>query len=202
MIDFSLITTSFGLIFLAELPDKTALATTVLSSGHSKSPSKHAPLLIWLGVCSAFLLHTLIAVLMGQWISSLAHPQWIRWISALIFLIFAYLNWEASRSTETDGDSESQKNKTHGPFLQSFLMIAVAEAGDLTQVTTLMLAANHQNTLSVFIGAMTALACVAGLAVTLGKWIGKTFPQKKIQMVSAFVFLGIAVFLLNPLDWF
>ena len=44
----------FGTIFLVELPDKTFIATLVLST-------RFRPLLVWIGVASAFLVQTLVA---------------------------------------------------------------------------------------------------------------------------------------------
>ena len=70
--DWKLLATTFGAVFVAELGDKTQLATLSLSSG------KVNRLTVFLGSASALVCTSLIAVLAGDIISRYVPPQYIR----------------------------------------------------------------------------------------------------------------------------
>ena len=63
-LDFATAAVVFGTIFLVELPDKTFIATLVMST-------RWRPLLVWIGVSLAFFVQTAVAVLAGGLISRL-----------------------------------------------------------------------------------------------------------------------------------
>ena len=70
--DFKILMTTFGLVFLAELGDKTQLATLLLSSG---SDSK---LSVFIGSAGALILCSLLAVLAGAAVSRWVPEHYIR----------------------------------------------------------------------------------------------------------------------------
>ena len=83
--DWKLLTSTFGLIFLAELGDKTQLATlTLAASGRSR-------LLVFLGAASALVLTSAIAVLVGEGIARVVPEVWIRRAAGLGFLVLGAL---------------------------------------------------------------------------------------------------------------
>ncbi len=73
-----IILTVFALVFVAELPDKTMIATLIMGS-------RYRPVLVWLGASLAFFIHAVIAVAVGQLLQLLPH----RWIEAVTALLFA-----------------------------------------------------------------------------------------------------------------
>ena len=77
---FSILITSFSTIFLAELGDKTQLATLMLSAQSGR------PLLIFTGAALALISTSLLGVLIGQWISNNLPRQRFTVISGLIML--------------------------------------------------------------------------------------------------------------------
>src|SRR5947209_16078713 len=80
-----LFATVFGVIFLAELPDKTALAALVLAT-------RHRPLPVFLGASLALTVQSVIAVACGALLSKLP-SQWVHIGSGLLFLVCAVLMW-------------------------------------------------------------------------------------------------------------
>ena len=67
----------FAVIFLAELPDKTMIATLIMGS-------RSRPLLVWIGVTAAFGVHAALAVVAGRLIALLPHTL-VEAITALLF---------------------------------------------------------------------------------------------------------------------
>tara|TARA_B100000579_G_scaffold435179_1_gene457814 strand:+ start:4175 stop:4528 length:354 start_codon:yes stop_codon:yes gene_type:complete len=77
---FTILITSFSTIFLAELGDKTQLATLILSAQSGR------PLIIFIGAAFALILTSLLGVLIGQWISNNLPRQSFTLVSGIIML--------------------------------------------------------------------------------------------------------------------
>src|SRR5260221_3766420 len=67
LMDFALVATCFAVVFVAELPDKTALASLVLGT-------RYRPLFVFAGVAAAFAVHVVLAVRAGRLLLLLPHP--------------------------------------------------------------------------------------------------------------------------------
>lgn len=189
MVDLVVIALTFAAIFVVELPDKTFIATLVLST-------KFRPLFVWIGVGLAFLAQTLIAVALGKAASFL--PDTVVHVgAALMFLVGAIiLLREARTHGAAEGEAEEDYVATAGEaqgfkvVLTSFLVLFAAEWGDLSQLLTLSLVAKYDDPVSVFIGAWGALLAVSGLAVIVGRVL-----LARIKL-SALHYLGASVCLL------
>ena len=77
---FSILITSFSTIFLAELGDKTQLATLILSAQSGR------PLLIFIAAALALISTSLLGVLIGRWIANNLPRQRFTLVSGLIML--------------------------------------------------------------------------------------------------------------------
>ena len=153
----------FALIFVAELPDKTMIATLIMGS-------RYRPILVWIGATAAFAVHAGIAVLAGGLLALLPH----RWVEAVTALLFAggaaYLLLVPEKEQEEEGAAEVDEAPAGlGPVGTAFLVIFVGEFGDLTQILTANLVAKYHQPLPVFIGAFAALATVAALGAFGGR---------------------------------
>ena len=78
---FNILITSFSTIFLAELGDKTQLATLMLSAQSGR------PVIIFIGAAFALISTSLLGVLIGQWIANNLPRQRFTLISGLIMVI-------------------------------------------------------------------------------------------------------------------
>jgi putative Ca2+/H+ antiporter (TMEM165/GDT1 family) len=167
--DLAIVGLTFAAIFLVELPDKTFIATLVLST-------RFRPLLVWLGVGAAFALQTGIAVGLGA-AASLLPITWVRIAAAVLFGVGAVLLFREARSADEEepGAEDEFAARAGGPkqglkaVAASFLVLFAAEWGDLSQLLTLSLVAKYDDPASVFVGALGALLAVSGLAVLVGR---------------------------------
>ena len=189
--NYQLFVSTFALIFVAELPDKTAFATLILAT-------KNNPWAIFLGACGAFVVQSLVAVLFGQFISLLPHS--ITQIGAgILFLIFAFLMWRKKEEGEDPDLSKKSSSSRTGfwkPAAHSFMVIFIAEWGDLTQLATATLVANNKQPLTIFLSATLALWTVSGLAVFIGHKMKSKINPQWIQKIAAIAFFGVGIYML------
>lgn len=189
LVDLLVIAITFGTIFVVELPDKTFLATLVLST-------KYRPLFVWIGVGLAFAVQTLIAVGLGK-AAALLPPDLVHGVAAALFLIGAVLLIREARSHAADDDgsefAERAKDVAGVKAIgASFLVLFAAEWGDLSQVLTLSLAAKYDDPISVYIGALGALLLVSGLAVIAGRTLMRFIPIHVLHYLGAAVCVILA----------
>lgn len=189
MFDIAVIATVFGLIFVAELPDKTAVATLVLAT---KYPARW----VFSGIAAAFVVHVVIAVAAGSLIGLLPRRP-VEAVVGVLFLLGAVLLWR-----EASGGDEEDEQADDVPADAGFWKIAglgfgvimVAEFGDLTQILTANLAAKYSNPISVGLGAVLALWSVALVAIFGGKTLLRLIPIGWIVRLAAVVMVGLAVY--------
>ncbi|MBU1162550.1 MAG: TMEM165/GDT1 family protein [Proteobacteria bacterium] len=79
--DFKVFITTFGLVFLAELGDKTQLATLCLSANYNSKIS------VFLGSAFALIVSSLLAVLFGAVLSRLLPPNYIHVGAGIFFIV-------------------------------------------------------------------------------------------------------------------
>jgi putative Ca2+/H+ antiporter (TMEM165/GDT1 family) len=184
--------TAFGVVFLAELPDKTMFATLLLATRY---PRKSA---VWLGVASAYTMHVVVASLLGTVISRLPTEP-LRYVIGAIFVVAGgYLLWSSRRKSEVveeAGTTETARS-WRSTFVVSAATIGVAEFADITQLATASLAATRDSVLGVGVGAALALTCVSGIAVIAGSQVVKRVNLRIIQRVAGvfFVIVGVSTF--------
>ncbi len=81
-------------------------------------------------------------------------------------------------------------------IISTFFLVFIAELGDKTQLTTMLLSAQSGSKLSVFIGSSLALVCSSLVGVILGSVLNKYIPAVYIQKAAALAFIVIGVLLL------
>jgi Ca2+/H+ antiporter, TMEM165/GDT1 family len=192
-LDLKVFGTVFGVIFLAELPDKTAVAALLLAT-------RYRPLPVFLGAALALMVQSIVAVAAGGILSLLpARPVHIG--AGLLLLVSAVVLWRRkSVETETAEMEKLPSVKGKPTFLRAlvstFSLIFVAEWGDMTQLGTAALAARYRSPLTVFAAATLALWSVAGLAVLVGNRARALLDPEVTKRVAAVVFLLLGVALI------
>lgn len=182
----------FALIFPVELPDKTFIATLVLAT-------RYPPLQVWIGVASAFLVQTAVAVTLGGLLAQLPHEP-VQILAAAMFTLGGLLLLRgASRADAEEAEAEEEfaaKAQTPASGLRavgaSFLVLFLAEWGDLSQILTASLAARYHDPLSVGVGSFAALALIAGLAAALGRTVLRHLRLSTIRRIGGGVCLLLA----------
>jgi Ca2+/H+ antiporter, TMEM165/GDT1 family len=180
----SLVLSTFGIVFIAELPDKTALASIVMASRY---PARQVVMGAWL----AFVVQTAVAVLAGG-VLALLPLQPVRIAAGLSFLGFAVL---ALRRQSCDRELTNAHTRL-APWIASFVVIFVAEWGDLTQLVTAALVAMTGQPIPVAIGAIAALWLVTVLAAVAGARLAGVLAPTVISRVSAALFASVGIFVL------
>ncbi|MFH8785310.1 TMEM165/GDT1 family protein [Streptomyces roseoverticillatus] len=185
MFSFTVAALAFGVVFLAELPDKTALAGLMLGTRYRAG-------YVFAGVAAAFAVHVALAIAAGSVLSLLPH-RLVQCVVGLLFLAGA-----AMLLFKKDEDDEELRKPADQSFWKvsgaGFMLILVAEFGDLTQIMTANLAARYDDPLSVGLGAVLALWAVAGLGIVGGRTLMKYVPLAIVTRVAAVVMLGLAGF--------
>ena len=181
--------TAFILIVPVELPDKTFIATLILTT-------KYRPLAVWLGVICAFFVQCVVAVTFGRLIGLLPH-EIVKWVVVALFLIGAAILFRSARSGDDDeGETDSAPNTLRSGLravAASFLVLFAAEWGDLSQLLTAGLVAKGNNPYATFIGSWLGLVVVSGLAVLLGRWLLKRVRLELVRYVAAGICAALAV---------
>jgi len=189
-LDLAVIGLAFVAIFLVELPDKTFLATLVLAT-------KYKPILVWIGVGLAFAVQTLVAVTVGGLVSLLPQTA-VHLAAGVLFLAGAVILFREGRAhQEAEEDEYAEKAPPATGLravLASFLILFMAEWGDLSQLLSVSLVARYKEPVSVFIGALTALLVVSGLAVVLGRQLLRFVKLHVLHFIGAFVCAAIGVY--------
>ncbi|WP_371678697.1 TMEM165/GDT1 family protein [Streptomyces sp. NBC_01276] len=185
MFSFTVMAIAFGVVFLAELPDKTALAGLMLGTRYRAS-------YVFAGVAAAFAVHVALAIAAGSVLTLLPH----RLVQAVVGVLF--LAGAAMLLLKKDDGDEEVKAPADQSFWKvsgaGFMLILVAEFGDLTQIMTANLAARYDNPVSVGLGAVLALWTVAGIGILGGRTLMKYVPLRLITKIAAAVMAALAVF--------
>lgn len=184
--------TVFTVIFLLELPDKTALAALLLAT-------RHRPLPVFLGAAAAFVMQSAVAVVAGSLLSLLPREP-IRIGAGLLFLVVAAVLVRRNIRTEEANEKrviEQEEGRHRRPFVTAFTVVFVAEWGDLTQLATAALQARYKQPVIVFIAATLALWAVSAIAVALGNRLGAWIPERPLQFVAAGIMVLVAIALIS-----
>jgi Ca2+/H+ antiporter, TMEM165/GDT1 family len=180
--------TAFALVFVAELPDKTALASVVLGT-------RFRPLPVFAGVAAALAVQVGLAVAAGSLVGLLPHRV-VAGVAAALFAVSAGLLLRRRGPDGPDGGGPRAgvvPQAFRRAAAASFAIVAVAEFGDLTQVVIANLAARYRDPLSVGAGSALALWSVAALAIAGGRALLGFIPLRLVTRLAAAAMGAMAV---------
>ena len=176
-------TSSFLLIFAAEIGDKSQLVCMVLATRYRATP-------VLLGSILAFLLLNSLAVIFGVTIAN-----WLPevFVSAVVAILFAAFGIHALRIEEESSD-EQVVIRSHGSILfGTFLLITVAEFGDKTQLAVVALSSTSIP-IAVWLGSTVALITTSALGVWAGRTILQRIPMTLLHRISGVIFISLSIF--------
>jgi len=174
--------TSFALIAAAEIGDKSQLVCMTLASRHRAMP-------VFLGAVAAFAFLNTLAVVFGVAIANWL-PEYI--VAAIVAFLFAGFGIHSLRVEIEDETEEVREKSGHGIFFTTFLLIAVAEFGDKTQLAVVALSSTAVP-LAVWFGSTAALASTSALGILAGRTILQKVPLGLLHKVSGTLFLILSV---------
>jgi putative Ca2+/H+ antiporter (TMEM165/GDT1 family) len=174
---------SIGVVALAEIGDKTQLLAFILAARFKK------PVPIVLGILAATTLNHGAAGLLGGWITTVVHPQVLRWVLGLSFLGMAVWTLIPDKIEE----EETQVAHRLGVFGATFVSFFLAEMGDKTQLATVSLAAHFGQPGWVVAGTTLGMLIADVPAVFLGDKLAHRIPMTFVHAVAALIFALLCV---------
>jgi len=192
---------TFLTVFVAEMGDKTQLATLLLSA------QSQSPWAIFFGSASALVTASLLSVLLGGWLGQVIPAAWVEWAAGVGFLMIGvYVLWRewqsarlernvVNRENGSPASSFSPRQIANRSALVSFASILLAEMGDKTQLATLLLSARSQDLTVIFCGAAAALISASFLGVWAGAWVAQLIPPRWMRTLAGvgFVLIGLGL---------
>ena len=172
---------TFTLIALAEIGDKSQLVCMTLAARH-----RHWPVL--LGATTAFVILNVLAVVFDASIAA-----WVpeRLMTGIVAVIFAAFGFHALLNQDNGDSEEVVEKRGHGVFFTTLLLILVAEFGDKTQIAVAGLAGSMAS-IPVWVGATVALVMVSALGVWAGRTVLQRLPLHWLHRAGGAVFLIFA----------
>jgi Predicted membrane protein len=168
--------TTLGLVFAAEMGDKTQLVAMAFAA-------KYKPWKVMLGTFISISLLNIIAVLLGTSITKVVPLNAIRVCAAVMFLLFGLLN------LKEDNEEEKDRNFKFGAIATVALTFFIGELGDKTQLMTITQAAKYNEPYLVFAGSTAGMLLADSLGIIIGSTLFKKIPEMAVKLVSSSVFI-------------
>jgi putative Ca2+/H+ antiporter (TMEM165/GDT1 family) len=181
---------ALGLVFVAELGDKTQLVALGFGARHRLAP-------VLTGVTLAYMATNLLSVVVGGLLGATLPSRAIGLGGGVLFLAFAA--WTLRSDGDGDSDGEEDAGADHRSVVLSVATaMFVAELGDKTMLATATLAAEG-NPVLVWIGATIGIILAGALGVVLGRVFGARLPERATRIGSAVLFaaFGVALIVAN-----
>ena len=181
---------ALGLVFLAELGDKTQLVALGLGARHRLGP-------VLAGVALAYAATNLLSVVIGGLLGAALPTRALGLGGGVLFIGFAIWTLRADDDTD-DGDGGSVGAGRGRVVLSVAAAMFVAELGDKTMLATATLAAQG-NPVLVWIGATIGIILSGSVGVFVGRATGARLPERTIRIGSSVLFavFGVVLIALN-----
>ncbi len=181
---------ALGLVFLAELGDKTQLVALGFGARHRLGP-------VLAGVVAAYAVTNLLSVVVGGLLGAALPTRAIGLVGGVLFLGFAVWTFRGD-DEEEDADADVAPAGDRSVFVSVAVAMFVAELGDKTMLATATLAAQG-NPVLVWIGATIGIILSGTLGVLVGRAAGARLPERATRIGSAALFavFGLVLILTN-----
>jgi Ca2+/H+ antiporter, TMEM165/GDT1 family len=177
---------ALGLVFVAELGDKTQLVALGFGARHRIAP-------VLAGVVAAYMATNLLSVVVGGLLGATLPTRAIGIAGGILFLGFAA--WTLLKDDESGDEDTAEGTGDRNVVLTVATAMFVAELGDKTMLATATLAAQG-NPVLVWVGATVGIILAGALGVLLGRWFGARLPERVTRIGSALLFAVFGLVLL------
>lgn len=182
---------AFGVVFVAELGDKTQFLALGFGARHSLRT-------VMIGLALGFGAAGAVAALVGGLLGATLPERPLGIAAGVLFLVFAVVTFLDRSAERGDGDGDDgHVFSTRSVVLSIALTIAVGELGDKTQLSTAALAA-RSNPVAVWVGATCGTVAAATIGAVAGSKLGTRIHPRIIRIASAsmFAIFGVALLVL------
>ena len=182
---------ALGLVFVAELGDKTQLVALGFGARYRLAP-------VLAGVVAAYAAANLLSVVVGGVLGTALPTRAIGLGGGVLFLGFAVWNLRSDDDEVDDGQPDAEAPLGAGDrsvFASVAVAMFVAELGDKTMLATATLAAQGSPVL-VWIGATIGICLSGAVGVLVGRTVGARLPERAIRIGSSLLFAAFGVVLI------
>jgi Ca2+/H+ antiporter, TMEM165/GDT1 family len=187
---------ALGLVFLAELGDKTQLVALGLGARHRLVP-------VLIGMALAYAAANLLSVGIGGVLGAALPTRAIGIAGGVLFLGFAVWTWRGDGDSDAGEDHDPDHGLSVGSgglrvMASAGVAVFVAELGDKTMLATATLA-SQGNPVLVWIGATIGIILSGAVGVLVGRFLGARLPERATRIGAAVLFaaFGIGLLALN-----
>ena len=171
----NMLLTSFLLVFLAEIADKTQFLMLALSQTYSFRS-------LFAGMSISACLLSLLSIAAAGWLHACVPLSAIRITASLLFLLFGF------HSLKMQNNEQQKQRRLPFPWLSVAAAFFIAELGDKTQIAAVALAAQSNELTAVWAGSALGLICSNTIAVLIGKALFRHVRTSTLQLLSAVLF--------------
>lgn len=176
-----------GLVFLAELGDKTQLIALAMATRYRMRT-------VLLGAGIGTVLVTGLSVAIGATLGRLLAEHWLKIGTGLLLIVFALLILRGEEGGEEDVAGGGMAR--FGPVAGIATIFFVAELGDKTMLATASIAAQSSAYVQVWLGASAGMVAANVIGIAIGRFAGARLPERTIRWVAATIFLLSGVWIL------
>jgi putative Ca2+/H+ antiporter (TMEM165/GDT1 family) len=177
---------SFGVIFVAELGDKSQLMALTFAT-------RYRALTVLTGITIATALVHLVSVGVGYGLGTALPTDWISLVAGVAFLAFGAWTLRGDKLTE-DEKSKAERGGRSALWAVGGAFF-LAELGDKTMLATITLATDH-GWFGTWVGSTVGMVAADALAILVGRWFGKRLPERMIAYGAAALFFLFGIWLL------
>jgi Ca2+/H+ antiporter, TMEM165/GDT1 family len=183
---------SLGVVFLAELGDRSQLITMTYAL-------RYRWWVVLTGVAIASFMAHGVSVAIGHFLGTTLPARPMAFASAIAFLIFAVWAWREGASRD---DKVSTDDEPRFALLAVIATFVLAEMSDKTTLATLTLASDRDWT-GVWIGSTLGMVLADGLAIGVGMLLHRRLPHRLLHVLASLLFLMFGLWLLfdSALGW-
>ncbi|GIJ25042.1 UPF0016 family membrane protein [Micromonospora qiuiae] len=169
---------SFGVIFVAELGDKSQLMALAFATRY-----RTVPILIGITVATA-VVH-LASVAIGHGLGATLPTGWISLLAGLAFIGFGL--WTLRGDTLTEEEKRKAAKGGKSAVLTVGVAFFLAELGDKTMLATITLATQY-GWFGTWVGSTVGMVAADALAILVGRLLGRKLPERTIKYGAAALF--------------
>lgn len=177
---------SLGVIFVAELGDKSQLMALAFAT-------RYRPLPVLIGITAATALVHLVSVVVGAVVGAALPTKAIGIVAAIAFVGFGL--WTLRGDELSDDDEQRAAQPAKHVVMAVGTVFFLAELGDKTMLATITLA-TREGLVGTWLGSTVGMVAADALAIVVGRALGTRLPEKAIRIGAAVLFFIFAIVLL------
>ena len=180
---------SFGVIFVAEMGDKSQLMALAFAA-------RYKPVPILIGITIATAVTHAISVGLGAAVGSRLPTDTISIIAGCAFLLFAAWTLRGdSLDDEELAKAEDSSGRQRNAVVAASIAFFLAELGDKTMLATITLA-TKEGIFGTWLGSTLGMVAADGIAIVIGLHLGKRLPERLIRIGASVLFVLFGVLLI------